>query len=126
MQVDTVETELRALLGDGATLPGDTPQYLRDETETRGVAGRSDAIVLPRTAEEVARVIAWCYEHGVAVVPRGGGTGYAGGCVPVNGGVVVALDRLARVRSFDPALWRMGGEGGGATGRVRGVAGGGG
>src|SRR5919199_5105903 len=119
MQVDTVETELRALLGDGATLPGDTPQYLRDETETRGVAGRADAIVLPRTAEEVARVVAWCYEHGVAVVPRGGGTGYAAGAVPLDGGVVVALERLTRVRSFEPTLWRMEVEAGVTTADVR-------
>src|ERR671932_2640837 len=105
MQLGTVESELRALLGDGATLPGDTVRYLTDETETRGVRGHADAIVFPRDTEEVARVVAWCYENGVPVVPRGGGTGYAGGCVPVNGGVVLALERLARVRSFDPPFW---------------------
>ena len=40
-------------------------------------------------------------------MPRGGGTGFAGGAVPVSGGVVVDLERMARMRSFDPLLWRI-------------------
>jgi glycolate oxidase subunit GlcD len=99
-----------------------TAQYLADETEGRGFRGRADAVALPRTAEETAEVVAWCYDHGVPVVPRGGGTGYAGGAVPVDGGVVVALERLARVRSFEPLLWRMEVEAGMTTADVRRVA----
>jgi glycolate oxidase subunit GlcD len=41
------------------------------------------------------------------MVPRGGGTGLSGGAVAVGGGVVISLERLTRVRSFDPLLWRM-------------------
>src|SRR5206468_5426493 len=48
-----------------------------------------------------------------------GGTGYAAGAVPLNGGVVLALERLARVRSFDPLLWRMEVEAGVTTANVR-------
>jgi FAD/FMN-containing dehydrogenase len=55
-------------------LDGTLGAYLADETETRGVNGRADAVVLPETVEEVAKVVAWCYERGVAIVPRGGGT----------------------------------------------------
>ena len=51
-------------------------------------------------------MLAWCYDRELPVIPRGGGTGYAGGAVPVEGGVVVALDRLTRVRSFEPHWWR--------------------
>jgi glycolate oxidase subunit GlcD len=83
-------------------LPGTTAAYLADATETSGYA---DAVVLPRTADEVATVVGWCAERGVAVVPRGGGNGLAGGCVPA-GGVVLCTERLTRVRSFDPLLWR--------------------
>src|SRR5918911_5639899 len=125
-RVETVEAALRKRFGDELVLPGDTPQYLRDETETRGVHGLADAVALPRETEEAAAVVAWCYERGVAVVPRGGGTGYAGGCVPVDGGVVLALERLARVRSFEPPLWRMHVEAGATTARVRETARGGG
>src|SRR5262249_47475193 len=87
-------------------LDGAGAAYLNDSTEVRGLHGRADAVVVPEKAEEVAAVLAWCYEHDVPIVARGGGTGYAGGAVP-DGGVVLALERLNRVRAFDPLLWRM-------------------
>ena len=46
-------------------------------------------------------------ERGLPIVPRGGGTGYAGGSVPIDGVVVVSLERLTRGRRFDPLLWRI-------------------
>jgi glycolate oxidase subunit GlcD len=102
-------------------LDGAGAAYLNDSTEVRGLHGRADAVVVPGTAEEVAEVLAWCYAHDVPIVARGGGTGYAGGAVP-DGGVVLALERLNRVRSFDPLLWRMHVEAGVTTGDVRRLA----
>jgi glycolate dehydrogenase FAD-linked subunit len=83
------------------------------------VRGRADAVVVPETAEEVAEVVSWCYEHGVAMVPRGGGTGFAAGAVPLDGGVVVSLERLTRVRAFEPLLWRIWVEAGFRTAELR-------
>ena len=77
--------------------------------------------MLPRTADEVAEVVAWCYEHDVPITPRGGGTGFAGGAVPL-GGIVLALERLKSVRSIDPLLWRMEVEAGVTTADVRRLA----
>jgi glycolate oxidase subunit GlcD len=81
--------------------------YLADETEGRGILGRAEAVVVPSSTEEVCKVLAWCYDHEVPVVPRGGGTGFAGGAVPLDGGLVLGLERLTRIRSFDPLLWRI-------------------
>jgi FAD/FMN-containing dehydrogenase len=58
----------------------------------------------------------------VPVVPRGGGTGYAGGAVPLDGGVVLSLERLTKLRSFEPLLWRMHVEAGVQTAEVRRIA----
>ncbi|MFL6020160.1 MAG: FAD-binding oxidoreductase [Gaiellaceae bacterium] len=118
--VAAVERDLRAAVRADIVSP--SAAYLTDMTEARGLSGHADAVALPGTAEEVTEVVAWCYEHGVAVVPRGGGTGYAGGAVPLEGGVVVSLERLARVRSFDPLLWRIEVEAGMRTADVRRVA----
>src|SRR5262249_19317575 len=118
--VASIERDLRAAVG--ADVVGPSSAYLTDMTEARGLRGRADAVALPRTAEEVAEVVAWCYERSVAIVPRGGGTGYAGGAVALDGGVVLALERLDRVRSFDPLLWRMEVEAGMPTAEVRRVA----
>ena len=81
--------------------------YLADETEGRGILGRAEAVVVPSSTEEVCKVLAWCYDHEVPVVPRGGGTGFAGGAVPLDGGLVLGLERLTGIRSFDPLLWRI-------------------
>src|SRR4051794_41787429 len=82
----------------------------------RGVQGTADAVVLPSSVEEVAAVMRWCYEHDVALTARGGGTGLAGGAIPVGGGVVIGFERLNKIRQFDPLLWRMHVEAGGPTG----------
>jgi len=117
-----VERELRALLGAEAVLAGDAAGYSVDETEGRGVRGRADAVALPSSTEAVARVLAWCYEHDVALIPRGGGSGFAGGAVPTGGGVVLALERMAAVRALEPELWRMSVEAGVRTSTVRRLA----
>jgi glycolate oxidase subunit GlcD len=118
--VASIERDLRAAVAADVVAPA--AAYLGDETEARGVRGRADAVALPRTAEEVAEVVAWCYEREVAVVPRGGGTGYAAGAVPLDGGVVLSLERLDRVRSFDPLLWRIHVEAGLTTAELRRIA----
>jgi glycolate oxidase subunit GlcD len=114
--------DLRALVGDGGLGDPDDRRFQRDATESQGLHGQPDAVVLPKSTEEVAAVVAWCCEHELAVVPRGGGSGFAGGCVPVHGGVVVALDRMTRVRSFDPLLWRIHVEAGLRTSELRRLA----
>jgi glycolate oxidase subunit GlcD len=117
----SVERELARLVGRDAVVPV-APAYVGDETEGRGLRGRADAVVLPATADAVARVLAWCYDNDVPLTPRGGGTGYAGGAVPLEGGVVVALERLTAVRRFDPLLWRLQVEAGMRTADVRRLA----
>jgi len=96
-------------------------RYLAD-LMGRGVVGTADAVVLPSTAEEVAAVMRWCYETGTPLTARGGGTGLAGGAIPVEGGVVMGFERLNRVRQFDPLLWRMHVEAGVTTGDVHRLA----
>src|SRR6266566_3585466 len=118
--VTSVERDLRAAVTSDVVAP--SAAYLTDMTEARGLSGRADAVALPRSAAEVAEVVAWCYSHGVAIVPRGGGTGYAGGAVPLDGGVVLSLERLDRVRSFDPLLLRIEVEAGLRTANLRRLA----
>jgi glycolate dehydrogenase FAD-linked subunit len=96
-------------------------RYLAD-LMGRGVQGSADAVVLPSTVEEVAAVMRWCYEHDVPLTARGGGTGLAGGAIPIQGGIVVGFERLNRVRQFDPLLWRMHVEAGVTTADVQRLA----
>jgi glycolate oxidase subunit GlcD len=117
-----LETELRPLVGDAGIGDVSDARFQRDATESQGLSGQPDAVVLPADAEQVRAVVAWCYAHDVAIVPRGGASGFSGGCVPVEGGVVLALDRMTRVRAFDPLLWRIHVEAGLRTGDVHRLA----
>ena len=118
----TLTEGLRALVGDAGVGDPDDGRWARDATEAQGLAGRPDAVVLPASTEEVRAVVAWCCARELPIVPRGGGSGFAGGAVPVHGGVVVALDRMTRVRSFDPLLWRIQVEAGLRTSELRRIA----
>lgn len=52
---------------------------------------------------QVAPVLAACRAAGVPLTPRGAGTGFTGGSLPLHGGVVLLLDRLNRIIEIDPA-----------------------
>lgn len=119
MRVAPLTRDIAAIVGERNVLDGATSPYGQDATyDILGLRGIAEAVVRPGDAEEVARVLAWCYERDLAVIPRGGGTGYGGGAVPVEGGVVVALERLTRVRSLEPHYWRAEVEAGLTTANV--------
>jgi glycolate oxidase len=65
------------------------------------VSGRPDVVVFPGTTAEVAAVARACDAARVPLVPRGAGTGYTGGAVPVRGGVVLSLERFTRILEID-------------------------
>ncbi|HVS62838.1 MAG TPA: FAD-linked oxidase C-terminal domain-containing protein [Thermoanaerobaculia bacterium] len=60
------------------------------------------AAVLPESAEEVIAALGWCSEQGVPFTARGSGTSLSGGSVPVEDGLVIALNRLNRILALDP------------------------
>lgn len=107
---EQLRRELSRLIGSEHVLPGADPAaapYNHDASRRSELSGCAEVVALPGSAEEVADVVRWCYEHDVPIVPRGGGTGLTGGAVPTDGGVVCSLERLTRVRELDPGLWRM-------------------
>ncbi|WP_229744041.1 FAD-binding oxidoreductase [Aliidongia dinghuensis] len=97
--------ELSQALGAGAVLtgPSDVAAYVED---WRGrYRGPLTAVVLPSTTEEVSLVVRACTRHGVPILAQGGNTSLSGGAVPAADGVppvVVALQRLRRIRGIDP------------------------
>lgn len=55
------------------------------------------AVVLPKTTEEVSKVLRFCHEQKVKVIPRGAGTSLAGGAIPQEDAVVVGVGKMTRV-----------------------------
>lgn len=62
-----------------------------------------EVVVLPSNADEVAAVVRLAKDADVPIVPRGAGTGLAGGAVPAEGGLVLSLARLNRILKIDLA-----------------------
>ncbi|HEX9371696.1 MAG TPA: FAD-linked oxidase C-terminal domain-containing protein [Roseiflexaceae bacterium] len=63
-------------------------------------------VVLPATTEQVAEVVQIVRRAGVPIVPRGAGTGLAGGATPMSGGVVISTTRMDKILEVDPRNWR--------------------
>ena len=97
--------------------PADLAAYAYDAYGASGLRRLADAIVFPATTGEVAGVVAVCATHGVAVVPRGAGTGYAGGAA-ADGGVILNLCRMTRVDALEAEAQRIAVEAGVITAEV--------
>jgi glycolate oxidase len=72
--------------------------YGRDASVLEGTAG---VVCFPETTEEVQACVRIARAHGRAVVPRGSGTGLAGGAVPLDGAVVIVTTRMDRILEID-------------------------
>jgi glycolate oxidase len=58
-------------------------------------------VVLPETTEQVSRILRYCNEHEVKVVPRGAGTSLSGGALPLGDGVLLGLSKFNRILEID-------------------------
>jgi FAD/FMN-containing dehydrogenase len=67
----------------------------------RKYRGQSRLVVKPGSTEEVGRVLRYCNDNMLAVVPQGGNSGLVGGSVPVFDEIVVSMGRMNRIRAFD-------------------------
>lgn len=94
--------DLTRLIGDGKVLcqPEDLLAYANDATHYFRTQP-PDAVVLPTSTGEVARILSYAYEHYIPVTPRGAGSGLSGGATPVKGGIVVDTKRLNRIVEID-------------------------
>ena len=64
-------------------------------------------VVLPRTTSEVSQIMRLCHESGVPVVPRGAGTGLAGGAMARPGEVLLCVSRMNQILEIDLANRRL-------------------
>lgn len=95
----------RVLASMASQCPGEI--LLRDEPALQEVAGDKwfarnlpQAVGRPRTAEETSLLLRLAYENNLPVTPRGAGIGYVGGCVPAQGGLVLDVSGMNRIREI--------------------------
>ncbi|MEE3025009.1 MAG: FAD-binding oxidoreductase, partial [Pseudomonadota bacterium] len=100
---------LCSIVGDSGLKTGgdETTPFL---TDWHGqYQGRSLAVVMPDTTEQVSQVMALADRHDIAVVPQGGNTGFMGGATPDDTGhsILLSLRRMNRIREIDPVNMSM-------------------
>jgi glycolate oxidase len=64
--------------------------YSYDATRTRF---EPDAVVFPRDKHDISKILKYCNENQIIIVPRGAGSGFTGGALPANGGIILSLER---------------------------------
>ena len=90
---------LRALVGAEHVLvdPERVEPYAQDAVKEKFPP---EAVVLPQTAAEIAGILRLANEARFPVTARGGGVGYTGGAVPIEGGIVIGTDRMNRIKEI--------------------------
>lgn len=96
-------SELQRLLGDALVTDGDVVAAYRHDSATSAAAGMPVALARPQNTEQVQMLARWASQHRVPLVPRGAGTGVAGGANAVNGCVVISFERMNRILELNEA-----------------------
>jgi len=99
-----IVAELRKIVGEKYVIFDDAEKlepYSHDEVPDRRYARMPEAVVRPRTAEEISEILRLANRELFPVTPRGAGSGLSGGAVPVFGGVVLLVDRMNQILEID-------------------------
>ncbi len=98
---DPLLAELEAVLGPGGVRADSAERALMSRDASVLGRGAAGPVCFPTSTAEVQAVVRAALRHGRAVVPRGAGTGLAGGAVPLGEPVVVSLTRMNRILEVD-------------------------
>jgi len=82
------------------TAPEKLLDYGRDETPLLE-PGLPELVIKPQNARAVSALLEYADSRRIPVTTRGGGTGLSGGCVPLNGGIVLSLEKMDRLLEID-------------------------
>ncbi len=96
--------ELEDIVGRRYVISGDEEKlepYSHDEIVGREYAHAPEAVVRPRTAEEISKILKLANLRRIPVTPRGAGSGLSGGAVPIYGGIVLLCDRMNEILEVD-------------------------
>ena len=94
--VDELKSEL------GSCIFTDAPTLRAHAADKWHASALPQAVALPTSTEEVASVLRFAAQRGLPVTARGAGVGYVGGCVPVQGGIVLSTARMNRILEISP------------------------
>lgn len=68
---------------------------------TPGLQHTPDVVIYPTSSEQVQRALQIARDHRLPITPRGSGTGLSGGSIPIQGGMVICLNKMNRILEID-------------------------
>jgi glycolate oxidase len=95
--------ELERLLGDAVSVDADVMEGFRRDRANWAAAGTPLALARPKTTEQVQELARFATRHRIPLVPRGAGTGVAGGANAVDGCVIVSFDKMNAIVEVNEA-----------------------
>ncbi len=95
--------KLKTIVGEKYvwTDPDKLEPYSHDEVTGERYTKNPEAVILPRTAEEIAKIVKLANRELIPIVPRGAGTGYACSAVAFKGGIVLSTERMNQILEID-------------------------
>src|SRR5579864_6478043 len=93
----TLIDRLRAIVGREGILTSPSELLVYECDGFTIEKNKPDVVVFPTATEQVVQIVQACNAADVPFLPRGAGTSLAGGCLPVGGGVMLALTRMKRI-----------------------------
>ena len=97
---ENIKRILKKELGEHKVLDDDMDRLLYSYDATR-IKMMPSVVVIPESQEEVQKVVNICYQEGIPITPRGAGSGYTGGALPVKGGVLLSFERMDNILEID-------------------------
>lgn len=97
----SVKSELRSIVGKDYFLDTPNELYVYSYDATPLYQAMPDAVLIPSSVEEVAAIMKVANKNRIPIVSRGSGTNLCGGTVPVEGGIVLNMNRLNAFKEID-------------------------
>ncbi|MFH1829670.1 MAG: FAD-linked oxidase C-terminal domain-containing protein [Pseudomonadota bacterium] len=99
-----IVSDLKKIVGDKYVIFDDREKlepYSHDEIPGTDFRSMPEAVVRPRSAQEISNIMKLANRDNIPVTPRGAGSGLSGGAVPVHGGIVLCIDRMNKILELD-------------------------
>ena len=101
IEKNRITAELSDLVGAANVLTDSTALSVYECDGATLFKASPDVVVFAESTEQVSTIVKLANKHRVPFIARGGGTGLSGGMLPVNGGIIIALNRMDRILEID-------------------------
>lgn len=98
---ETIMLQMRQIVGEAHLSTDETIRHNNGHDETEDLVYLPEVVVFPETVTQVSQLMRLCNAEMIPVTVRGGGSGLAGGALPVEGGLVISTKRMDKILHLD-------------------------